>query len=189
MAARGQTRGQLSSFDRLPPEVDDLVATAAQELASMKRTQTEIYADFVTACEARMAEFRGELEFEIPAFSSFNRYSTRQAAMVRRLAMSREITSAMAKTFDGKASDDLTLMAGEAIKTLVWELLGVAGEAGLSPKDAMQLANALKSVNQAVDGKVFTEKVVEAVDNVAKAKGLSAEVAETIKAQILGVKA
>jgi len=188
MASGRTTRGQLSSFDRLPREVDDIVAWAATALQAMEETQTDIYAEFVTRCETRMKEYRGELEFDIPSFSSFNRYSTRQAAMTARLRTAREISAAMAKTFDNRTSDDLTLMAGEAIKTLVWELLGNAGEAGLSSKNAMELAGALKSVTQAQQGKKFDEEVKEAVDKVAKAKGLSAETAEQIKAQILGVK-
>lgn len=59
-------RGRLSSIELLPPEAAHIVAEAAQALADRDRTQTEIYADFVSACEELMAEHRGELEFGMP---------------------------------------------------------------------------------------------------------------------------
>ena len=76
-------RGRLSSFELLPPEADAIVAWAASELSDREKTQTDIYAEFVSRCEALMKEHRGELEFKIPAFSSFNRFSIRQARLSR----------------------------------------------------------------------------------------------------------
>ena len=76
-------RGRLSSFNLLPPECDGLISWAAQELAKLARTQTDIYAEFVTMCESLMAEQRGELEFAIPSFSAFNRQSIRLAKMTK----------------------------------------------------------------------------------------------------------
>ncbi|MCV0428831.1 MAG: DUF3486 family protein, partial [Roseibium sp.] len=96
-----------------------------------------------------------------------------------------------------EASDDLTLIAAEAIKTLTFELLTDAGESGMAPKDAMSLANALRAACQAQGvstqrrlkvEKEFAEKASEAVEKVAKVKGITTETAEAIKAQILGVR-
>ena len=126
-------RGRLSSFDTLPSEADHIVAWAASELADRERTQTDIYAEFVTRCQALMAEHRGELEFRIPAFASFNRYSLRQARLSRRLDQTREIVAVLAEKHDAKASDDLTVIAGEMIKSVVLHMLGDAAD-GIAPK-------------------------------------------------------
>lgn len=188
-------RGRLSSFERLPSEADHIVAWAASELSDREKTQTEIYSEFVTRCEALMKEHRGELEFSIPAFSSFNRYSIRQARLSRHLDQTRDIVRVLAEKHDAKASDDLTVMTGEMIKALVLHLTGEAAD-GMPPKDLMHLASAVKSAQQAQnmssdrrakEDRKLAERVGEAVDAVVKAKGLTAETAESIKAEILGV--
>ena len=188
-------RGRLSSSDLLPSECDCIVAWAASELADREKTQTDIYAEFVTKCEALMAEHRGELEFDIPAFASFNRYSLRQARLSRRLDETREIVAVLARKHDVKASDDLTIIAGEMIKSVVLHMLGDSAD-GVAPKDLKALADAFRAAqaaqNMSTDRRSredakLAARVGEAVDTVAKAKGLTGETAEAIKAQILGV--
>ncbi len=188
-------RGRLSSFDLLPPEADLLVATAAAALADRDRTQTEIYAEFVAGCEKLMAEHRGELEFTIPAFSSFNRFSIRQARLSRRLDQTREIVAVLAAKHDAQASDDLTIIAAEMIKATVLHMLGDAAD-GVVPEDLKRLADGLKSAqvaqNLSADRRAkitadIQKRLAEAVDTTAKARGLTAETTEAIKADILGV--
>jgi uncharacterized protein YejL (UPF0352 family) len=188
-------RGRLSSFETLPTEADAIVAWAAGELADRDKTQTDIYAEFVTKCQALMAEHRGELEFRIPAFSSFNRFSLRQARLSRRLDQTREIVAVLAEKHDAKASDDLTIIAGEMIKSVVLHMLGDAAD-GIAPKQLKELADAFRSAQAAQnlssarktkETAQLQEKLGEAVDAVAKAKGLTAETAEQIKSEILGV--
>jgi len=188
-------RGRLSSFDLLPPEAENIVAWAASELADREKTQTDIYAEFVTKCEALMAEHRGELEFDIPAFSSFNRYSLRQARMTRRMDQTRQIVAVLAEKYDAKSSDDLTILTAEMIKTTVFQTLGDAAD-GIDPKDLKALAEAHRAAqsaqNMSSDRRTkeeakLKEAVGAAVDAVAKAKGMTGETAEAIKAQILGV--
>lgn len=188
-------RGRLSSFELLPPHCAPVIAWARDELQKRERTQTEIYEEFYGKMEALQREFRGEMDFVIPAFSSFNRYSVRLATMTGRMTEAREITSALAEKFDAADSDNLTLIAGEAIKTLVFELLTSAGEAGMAPKDAMQLAAALRAAAQAQGvstkrrsgiEKEFAAKANEAVSKVVKLRGLSKETGDSIL-QFLGV--
>ncbi|WFE92293.1 DUF3486 family protein [Roseibium porphyridii] len=197
MAKRRKGRGRLSSIEQLPPECDEVIVWASRELLSRDRTQREIYEEFYLKLEEVQRENRGELEFKIPSFSSFNRYSIKQAHLTRRLEDTREIASSIAANFDAEASDDLTLIAAEAIKTLAFELLTDAGESGMAPKDAMNLANALRAACQAQGvstirrqkvEKDFADKATKVVENVAKTKGLTAETADAIKAQILGVR-
>jgi hypothetical protein len=188
-------RGRLSSFDLLPKEADALVAWAAGELADREKTQTEIYTEFVTRCQALMAEHRGELEFAIPAFSSFNRFSIRQARLSRRLDQTREIVAVLSQKHDAKASDDLTVIAAEMIKATVLHMLGDAAD-GVVPEDLKRLADGLKAAqvaqNLSSDRKAkitadLQKRMAEAVETTAKARGLSAETTEAIKAEILGV--
>ncbi len=188
-------RGRLSSLDLLPKEVDAIVAWAASELANREKTQTEIYSEFVTRCEMLMKEHRGELEFQIPSFSSFNRFSIRQARLSRRLDQTREIVKVLAEKHDAKASDDLTIIAGEMIKSVVLHMLSDAAD-GIAPKELKNLADAFRSAQAAQnlssarktkETQQLQAKLGEAVDAVAKAKGLTAETAEQIKSEILGV--
>lgn len=193
-APRG--RGRLNAFEKLPPECDPIIAAAAEALRDRDLTQFEIYQEFFDACQQLQAESHGELEFAIPSKSAFNRYSIRLATMTRRLEETREIAAAISRRFDAEASDDLTLIAAEAIKTLVWEVLQAAGEHGVDPKGAVNLANALRSAVQAQGlstlrrqkiEKDFAEKATAAVGAAAKAKGLTEETTQAILSQILGV--
>jgi len=193
---RRRGRGRLTAIEQLPSECDEIIAWASNELRSRDRTQKEIYEEFFGKLQALQVEHHGELEFAIPSFSAFNRFSVRLAAMTRRLEETREIAGAISERFDASASDDLTLIAAEAIKTLVFEILTDAGESGVDPKGAMNLANALRSAAQAQNvstarreriEKQFADQVDDAVEKVAKVKGLSEETVEAIKSQILGV--
>ena len=196
MADAPRGRGRLSSFDLMPPEADGIIAWAAQALSAREKTQTDIYAEFVTRCEELMKEHRGELEFAIPAFSSFNRYSMRLARLTRRLDQTRTIVAALADKFDPADADNLTIMAAETVKSLVLTLLAEADEDGIDPKSVMQLATAFRQAVQAQSISTdrrrkaeadFAARVDDAVKTVAKARGITAETAEQIKAQILGV--
>lgn len=192
-ARRG--RGRLNGIEQLPPECDSIIAWAATELNNRERTQQEIYEEFFSQLQALQVERHGELEFAIPSRSAFNRYSIRLATMTRRLEETREIAGAISKRFDAEASDDLTLIAAEAIKTLVWEVLTAAGEHGVDPQGAVHLANALRSAVQAqglstarrlkVESE-FAGKVEQAVNTVAKVKGISDEAAQELIDKITG---
>lgn len=198
MAEAPKGRGRLSSIELMPPECDGIISWAAQELSKRVRTQVDIYAEFVSQCEAVMREHRGELEFKIPAFSSFNRYSFKLARLTRRLDQTRAIVSTLAEKFDPADADNLTIMAAETIKSLVLNMLAEADEDNANPLGVMQLAAAFKQAVQAQSissdrrRKVeadFAAKIDTAVATVARVKGLTAETAEAIKAQILGVSA
>lgn len=143
--ARG--RGRLTGIDLLPPECDDVIRWAVQTLAERKRHLTDIYREF----KEKLIALQGEqgIDFDIPSFQAFHRHSVKLADMDRRLEQTREIAAALSERMDAAGSDDLTLIAAEAIKTLIFETLQTAGEAGLSPKGAMELANALRAASAA----------------------------------------
>ncbi len=140
-------RGRLTAIDMLPEECEPVIAWAAQELADRSRTQLEIYGEF----KEKLIALQGELGlgFDIPSFSAFNRHAIRLSQMTRRLEQTREIAATISERMDAAGSDDLTLIAAEAIKTLIFELLQAGGDAGISPKGAMELANALRAASAA----------------------------------------
>jgi len=191
----GKGRGRLSAIDLLPEECSEIISWAADQLAARDRTQVDIYAEF----KQKLIGLQGEtgLGFDIPSFSAFNRYSIRLAQMTRRLEQTREIAATISERFDAEASDDLTLISAEAIKTLVFELLQSAGEAGINTKGAMELANALRaataaqSVSTARRQKVeaeFAEKAEKAIEKVSREAGLSADTVAQLRRDFLGVR-
>lgn len=190
------TRGRLSSIEQLPPECAPIIASAAEKLRDRDLTQQEIYEEFFLELQKLQAEHHGDLEFTIPSRSAFNRYAIRLATLSHRLDETRRIAEAISDKFDAQASDDLTLIAAEAIKTLIFEVLTSAGESGIDPKGAMNLANALRAATQAQGlstirrqkvEKEFASKVDDAISGVANAKGISEATAQEIRAKILGI--
>lgn len=191
--AERRGRGRLNAFETLPPECDPLIAAAAADLQAREKTQKDIYKEFFDACQRLMAESHGEISFAIPSPSAFNRYSINLAAMTRRLDETREIAGAIASTFDAGKSDDVTLIASEAIKTLVFQLLTTADPAKVDLKGVKALADALRSAVQAQNlssirrqrlESDFEEKTKKAVGDVAKATDMAPEVALAVLQRI-----
>lgn len=192
-------RGRLSGIELLPEECAPVVAWAAEALQDRDRPQTEIYQEFAARLQAVDKEYRGELEIRIPSFSAFNRYSIKLATMTRRLDETRDIAKAIAGKFDAAASDDLTLIAAEAIKTLIFELLTSKGESGIDPKGAMALANALRSAAQAqtvssdrrrkaeADFKSKAEQVIDAVSGQFADKPDGQATLQRIREEVYGI--
>lgn len=188
-------RGRLTSIDLLPEECSEIIIWASQELTAHKRTQVDIYAEFKT----KLIALQGEtgIGFDIPSFQSFHRLSVKLAAMTRRMEQTREIAAMLSERFDAGASDDLTLISAEAIKTLIFETLQKAGEAGLSPKGAMELANALRAAQAAQTVStarrqkleaMHEAKTVQALKKVAKEAGLSKDTIAQLRREFLGVR-
>lgn len=198
-------RGRLTAIDQLPEECEAIVSWAAQELADRTRTQVEIYGEFKT----KLIALQGEqgIDFDIPSFSAFNRYSVRLAMISRRLEQTREIAATLSERLDAAGSDDLTLIAAEALKTLIFEILQSSGEGGLSPKGAMELANALRAASAAqvsssnrrqkleaetrlreveADMKAKAEK---ALDTLSREPGISKDAIARARRDFLGVRA
>ncbi|MBE0691521.1 MAG: DUF3486 family protein [Aquamicrobium sp.] len=193
--AKRAGRGRLSAIDLLPPECDELISWAAKALTDRNRHQTDIYAEW----RQKLIALQGEtgVSFDIPSFQAFNRYSLRLTQMTRRLEQTREIAGAISDRFDAATSDDLTLIAAEAIKTLVFELLQEGGEAGLDPKGAMQLAGALYRATQAQGVSTvrrlkveqeFEQKAEAAIEKVAGELGLPADRVAQLRREFLGVR-
>lgn len=195
-------RGRLDSIDRLPEWADDAVAWAFTALKERSLTQVEILDGFNERLRAA-AWGEGLTDPEtVPQISSsaFNRRAMRLAAVGRRLEETRAIAAILTPKFEGETAEQITLLLSETIKTLTFEMLEEAGDLkadGDTAEMLMMASRALKHAEEAkrisADTKAkilkeFTAKATSTVDAVARAKGLSADTVETIKAQILGIR-
>lgn len=203
MAGRDAGRGRISSIDRLPAWCDEAVRVAFTALKEKSLTQLEILDDLNGAIRAAAWEEGITDPAEIPQISksAFNRRSMRLAAMGRRLEETREIAAILTPKFEGENAEQITLLLAQTIKSLTFEMLESAGDLSATGETAEMLmfaSRALKHAEEAArisaDTKArilrdFATKAEEVVDTVAKAKGLSNETAEAIKANILGIRA
>ncbi len=200
----GKGRGWLSSIDKLPDECQPIVAWAAQELGKMDRTQVDVYAEF----KQKLIALQGEqgLDFDIPHYRSFSRHTTRLANLSKTIQQAREIASTLADRFDAAGSDDLTIIAAEAIKALMLETAMASIGGKLTTKSAMELGSALKSLAsaQATSAnrrlkleaeerarRIETEmrdKAEKALDMLSSEPGISKEAIARAKREFLGVR-
>lgn len=187
--ARRKGRGRLSSIDLLPADAEPIITWAYGELRDRTRDQKDILKEF----NKKLAKI-GEGPISRSAFS---RKSMRLSDLARRLEETREITAALTDRLGAGATDDMTIMVAETLKTLVFELLADSGDAGMSTKAVMELSTALKNTvaAQSVSSKRkreveedFKAKASTAIDKVAKAKGLTTEAVAQLRRDILGVK-
>lgn len=195
-------RGRLDSIDRLPEWADDAVAWAFTALKERSLTQVEILDGFNERLRAA-AWGEGLTDPEtVPQISSsaFNRRAMRLAAVGRRLEETRAIAAILTPKFEGETAEQITLLLSETIKTLTFEMLEEAGDLKADGDTAEMLMMASRALKHAEEAKrisadtkskilkEFTAKATSTVDAVARAKGLSADTVETIKAQILGIR-
>jgi len=190
------TRGQLSSIELLGEDYEDIVAWAAAELRERKRLATVILAEFNDRLEVRAREI-GE-PFKPISKSAFSRYSVRLSKLARRLEGVREISRVLTDRLQPGDTDHTTIALAEMIKTAVFEGIGEAGESGLDMMGLNFAASALKSavgaqktsaeLRERAERKA-AERAAAAVDQVARAAGMTADTVDAIKAKILGIRA
>lgn len=180
-------RGQLSSIDRLPPEADEFVLEAMQELADRTRTQADILADF----NEKLATI-GEGPI---SRSAFNRASVTQAMALRKQDEKRSLIAALSENTDAKSMDELNILASSTISMLVLEALMAIDSP--NPKETLQLASAHRAAVAASKGSLAEKrrrdaeletKVDDTLGRLVSEKGMTADTAASIRAQVLGVK-
>lgn len=181
-------RGRLSSLDLLPEEAQDDLVWACQQLAARQRTQADILFEF----NDRLA-VKG---IEPVSKSAFNRKAIRIAAATRRQRETREIFSALSGDIEPARIDEHSIVLGEFLKTLIFELLQ-PGAAEHDADSAMKLSRGFKEImvgqkisadRRAAEEKRANDKAVQAIEAVGKAKGLTMETVEAIKNNVLGIR-
>lgn len=178
-------RRVLGSLDLLPEECQDDIVWAIAQLNKRERTQ----ADILFELNDRLAvKGHGPI-----SKSAFSRRSVRLKRRADRLAERDHLYAGIRETITSDKIADHDLVLSELLKTIIDEMLDDARTA----KEARELTTAFRNIvaaqSMSLDLKAKAnaaadKKVAQAVDAVAKAKGMSAETAESIKSQILGVK-
>ncbi len=180
-------RGRLSSLDQLPEEAQDDVVWAVGELNKRDKTQAEI----LFALNDRLAA-KG---IDPISRSAFNRRAMKLAAMSNRLAEARHIFAGLAPQFTADKVDEHTIVVGEFLKLLVFELAQAEG-GEIGTKGAMELARAHLAVIQgqkiSAERRVkleaaFKADAADAIEKVARARGVSREVTEDLRRELFGV--
>lgn len=184
-------RGRLSSINLLPPEAGELVEWAAKELAARERTQKDIHAEF----NERLLDLDPELE-PISA-SAFNRHAIKLADIQRRMKETSHIVSSLSDQMQPGDVDELSVVAGQAVKTLIMEILAARGEASIDTKGVMELARGLMAATQAQNISTkrrqqveaeFEAKADAAIGKASKSAGLNADQIAQLRRDFLGVR-
>lgn len=175
---------------------DLVIVWVVCELQNWDCSQKEIYVEFYLKLEVIQWEYYGELEFVIFLMLVFNCYVLKQVYLIWCLEDIWVIVVLIFEKFDVESFDDLILIVVEVIKMLVFEVLIDVGEGGIDFKGVFNLVGVLCVVVQ-VQGVLiqccqkveidFVKKVEKVVDWVVKVKGLSVDIVDVIKVQILGV--
>jgi hypothetical protein len=188
----GKSAGRLSSLDLLPPEADQAVFEAFQGLRKRKRTQAQLLDDLNKKLAVHGL---GPI-----SASAFNRAAVRKAHLAHRLGEVREIAEALSTKLADGGDEDLTLLVSETIKTLVFEMAENASDLKFgthTSETIANLANALKSAEQAKKISADTRKIIEtnfkktaeaAIEKVSASRGLSPEIRNAFKKEVLGVR-
>ncbi len=182
-------RGRLSSLDMLPDEAQDDLVWACQQLYARDRTQ----ADILFELNDKLA-VKG---IEPISRSAFNRKALRLAASMRRMQETKQIFEALSGQLQPEKLDDHSVALGEFLKQLIFDLLQ-PGAGDHDADSAMKLGRAFRDVlaGQKISGdrrlalqKEFAAKAARAVEDVGRTKGLTADTVDTIKREILGIRA
>ncbi len=185
-------RGRLSSLDLLPESAEEDVVWAQSELRARKKTQADILDSLNIRLRAK--------GLEPLSASSFNRAAMRLNRMASRLEEARDIAGVLANKFEDGSDENLTLLVAETIKMIVYETLEKIDDPRADSKSAemlgnlsIALGNAEKAKKMSADLKSrieaqFAARAAKAVDAAAKARGLSAEMRDAIKTDILGLR-
>lgn len=188
-SAPRESRGRLSSMDLVPEEAQDDILWAVGELNRRERTANEILFELNDRLAAKGVDPISK--------SAFNRKSVKLAAMSNRLNEARHIFQGLAPEFTAEKVDQHTVVLGEFIKLLIFELTQNEGGA-IGPKGAMELARAHLAVIQgqkiSADRRAtlearFKAEAAEAIEKVAKVRGVSKETTEAMRAELFSVAA
>jgi Protein of unknown function (DUF3486) len=174
-------RGRLSSIDLLPEEAHPHIRAAIDALAKRERTQDAI--------RDELNQHLLALGLDPVSRSSFNRRALALAKIGEDIRRAREMAAVFAEKMDEMPEGDIGMLINEMVKSIIYTMTEV------SAKLLNGISLSLFRLEQAGNISVKRRREIEAgakakasqvVDTVAKARGLSAEVAEEIKAKVLG---
>lgn len=185
--------GTRSGVERLPPE-----ARQALEAWLVEFNAGRIQLDDVMTRLEGLLDFN-EIQAKPPSRSAVFRHSKKFAAMGERIKRSESFANALAKEVGPQVGDGKGLQVLiQAFQSLAFDMIGnMEEDQALDPESLMFFARSLKDVSSALktdaDRALRIEqetrkKIATEVEAVGKKAGWSAETAQTVRAQILGVR-
>ncbi len=179
--------GRLNSIEMLPEEADEDIRWAAQEVAARAKPRNVIFDEF----NARLAD-KGIASI---SRSAFYRNALHVAEQARDHADMREVANAITDRMEPGDTDAVTVWLAETIKVVIAKIIRLRQDGVFAPKEAKEMAEALRALVSAQNistdrraklQKQVDEKVVEAINTVAKQQGLSDELAAEIREKVVG---
>lgn len=177
--------GRLSSIDLVPEHAQDEIVWAIGELNQRQRTQADILFELNDRLVTKGVE---------PISSSaFNRKALKLRAAQIRLAEARHIFTGIADQFTPEKVDENSIVLGEFIKMLVFELAQADAQ---SPKGAMELARAfhdtikgqaMSSARRSKLDEDYKKRTAGALVAVASKAGLSKERVAELRDEFLNL--
>ena len=179
--------GRRSTISRLPKEIREKIADLR---TNGNKTIDEIM------------EHLALLDVDVSR-SALGRHLKKQEQVVAQIMRSRTLAEAVAKQFGDKETGKVARVNMELLHTLLMKVMVGEGdgEVVLDAKEAMFVATALEKLTKATkidqdrelkirdeERKAATIEAAKVVSKEAKKQGLSSEVIDAIKSQILGVK-
>jgi hypothetical protein len=176
-------RGWLSNIDLLPEEAHPHVRAAYDALAADKRTQDSI---------------RDELNSHLLALGlapisrgSFHRKALALSKVGSQIAKAREVAAIFAEKLDSMPDGDVGMLINEMVKLIIYQMTErlTVEDIATTAKDVKDISLALYRLEQAGGASVSRRQSVvdqarntaaEAVRKVAKDKGMSSDMEETI---------
>jgi len=152
------TKNRLSSIDLVPEHAQDDIVWAIGELNQRARTQADILFE--------LNDRLGTKGVDPISASAFNRKALKLRAVQIRLDEARHIFTGIADQFTPEKVDDNSVVLGEFIKMLVFELTQ-ADQAERTPKMAMELARAF---HDTVKGQAMSAARRQKLEEAARAK-------------------
>ena len=187
MGGRREGRGQLSSIDMLPEDAEPDIVWALEQLRERKLPQNAILMEF----NERLAD-KG---IEPISKSAWNRYAVRKAIQFRKLDQAQRMASELAQSMGTNEPDQMTIVVAEMLKVAAFQVLE---DGEIKTKEIMELSRALQSavgaqkssaeyrkrLEEEVQAKL--KKAAEAVEDVGKRNGISAEALAEINRRLMG---
>jgi hypothetical protein len=186
---RSEKRGRLSAIDLLPEEAWPHVSEALKALADRKRTAESI--------RTELNEHLLAIGCNPISSSSFNRKSLQLSRIGSDISKAREMAAVFAEKLDEMPEGDVGMLINEMVKVIIYNMTAdmAAGDLDTSAKLMKEISLTLYRLEQAggINAKRRREiedraksKATEAVQKIAKERGISNETAQAIVDKVLG---
>lgn len=188
--AKRTTRGRASKVDLLPDEI-------RSALHAMLRDKRHTQTDIREAVNELIDEHGLSDELKLSR-SGLNRYASQMEQVGSRIREAREVSKQWIAKLGTEPEGDVSRVLVEMVRTLAFDSVIKMSESGepLEPKFIKELAIGIERLEKAASEsqkreleirKQIAAETADAVDNIVKQAGLTADTIADIKRQILGI--